>query len=34
MVEVSVSILNVKDDKAIQTLYNLETSGEKVQQKR
>mgnify|MGYP004645257625 FL=1 len=27
MVEVSVSILNVKDDKAIQTLYNLETSG-------
>ena len=27
MVEISVSILNVKDDKAIQTLYNLETSG-------
>ncbi len=27
MVEVSVSILNVKDDKAIQTLYNLETAG-------
>ncbi len=27
MVEVSVSILNVKDEKAIQTLYNLETSG-------
>lgn len=27
MVEVSVSILNVKEDKAIQTLYNLETSG-------
>lgn len=27
MIEVSVSILNVKDDKAIQTLYNLETSG-------
>lgn len=27
MVEVSVSILNVKDDKAIQTFYNLETSG-------
>lgn len=26
MVEVSVSILNVKDDKAIQTLYNLETA--------
>ena len=27
MAEVSVSILNVKDDKAIQTLYNLETAG-------
>ena len=27
MVEVSVSILNVKNDNAIQTLYNLETSG-------
>ena len=27
MVEVSVSILNVKNDDAIQTLYNLETSG-------
>lgn len=27
MIEVSVSILNVKQDKAIQTLYNLETSG-------
>ncbi len=27
MVEVSVSILNVKNENAIQTLYNLETSG-------
>ena len=27
MLEVSVSILNVKNDNAIQTLYNLETSG-------
>ena len=27
MVEVSVSILNVKKENAIQTLYNLETSG-------
>lgn len=27
MVEVSVSILNVKSENAIQTLYNLETSG-------
>ena len=27
MVEVSASILNIKNDKAIQTLYNLETSG-------
>ena len=27
MVEISASILNIKADKAIQTLYNLETSG-------